>query len=81
MPGDNAAPPTHRRAESIVCTSLVLLSSPAHFHDEPQRTRERPGERIELRGNRKRRDDATAEGGLKGNCYPANLATSRDDFV
>jgi len=29
MPGDNAAPPTQPRTESIVCTSLVLLSSPA----------------------------------------------------
>nr|KAF7439373.1 hypothetical protein H0235_001764 [Vespula pensylvanica] len=29
MPSDNAAPPTQPRAESIVCTSLVLLSSPA----------------------------------------------------
>lgn len=28
MPGDNAAPPTQPRTESIVCTSLVLLSSP-----------------------------------------------------
>lgn len=48
MPGDNAAPPTHRRAESIVCTSLVLLSSPAL----PRRAAKNEGEEPENRAAR-----------------------------
>lgn len=47
MPRDNAAPPTHRRPESIVCTSLVLLSSPALPRRAAKNEGETRRERIE----------------------------------
>jgi len=67
MPGDNAAPPTQPRTESIVCTSLVLLSSPALPRRSAQGTGgEEPGGIADNGGDGRRICDVT---------------TSQDDFA
>jgi len=66
MPGDNAAPPTQPRTESIVCTSLVLLSSPALPRRGAQGTGgEEPG--------------GIADNGGDGRI--CDVTTSQDDFA